>query len=116
MRSLLAIVLFVAFGLQSYVTQTHIHLPPSAVAAFSVGHVGVSSAKPVEKDKHPGDEDPAHCPLCQAVAASGSFVMPVLPVLLLPVFSSAIAEAASYLPIIVSPLSHDWRGRGPPRR
>jgi len=114
-RFLLTFVMFAAFFLQSYLTQTHIHLPPASAATNATHHAGTFSTKPVDNDKHPGDEDPAHCPFCQAVAASGNFLTPVVILLPLPIFSSTVEKPVSHTPSILSPLPHSWQGRAPPR-
>jgi len=113
-RFLLTLVLFVSFFLQSYVTQTHIHLAPAS-AATTATHTGTSATKPADHDKHPGDEDPAHCPFCQAVAASGNLLTPVAILLPLPILSSPVEKPVSHTPSHRSPLPHSWQGRAPPR-
>ena len=112
-RFLLTFVMFVAFFLQSYVTQTHIHPPPAATSATQ--HAGTFSTKPGDNDKHPGDEDPAHCPFCQAIAIAGNFLTPVVILLPLPVFSSTVEKPVSHTPSILLPVPHSWQGRAPPR-
>jgi hypothetical protein len=113
----------IAFAFQSYLTQTHIHLAPPVISAEHGGLASVTkAAEPMVKfDRHtapkrkaPDDEDPAKCPLCQAVGYAGHFVTPSSAALLLPI------SAISILPLaitIVSPRespSHIWQGRGPP--
>ena len=111
-RFLMTFVLFVSFFVQSFIAQTHIHQPPAG--AVAVGH---ATAANTSGDRHhnPGDEDPLHCPFCQAVAASGSFLTPVLILLPIPTYSFVVEKLASHRPSAVSPPPHDWHGRGPPQ-
>src|SRR6185295_7571378 len=77
----------VALAVQSFVIQTHIHIPQTAGKAQTVSLVtlaaaavadktGVSfdAAPSVPRDKYPITEDPTNCPLCQEVAHSGQFM------------------------------------------
>ena len=116
--------MLIAFAFQSYLTQTHIHLPsPAPVAAAKL--TDSSHSKPAAKDiaahrrapadKAPSDDNPVKCPLCQAVGYAGHFVAPAAVATLLP------AAAISILPLTIAILSprespsHIWQGRGPPR-
>lgn len=94
-----------AFALQSYVFQTHIHfLPQAAVAGTQGGH----------HDKFPANDDPANCPLCQEILHSGHFITPAAQFLLPPTVAvSTILLVDKALPHVLAP-SHSWRGRAPP--
>lgn len=116
-RYLLTLVLFVTFFFQSYIAQTHIHPLPVAATKIGreIGHASVSPAKSSDHDRYPDGDDPAHCPFCQAVAATGRFLTPVLVLLPVPTFSTAVERPVSHTPSAISPPPHDWHGRGPPR-
>ena len=118
-----AILLFVAsaFLVQSFVTQTHIHPLPVLSKAVGIallqpgaGKVAKDDQRGPSRDKLPGSDDAAKCPLCQAVGFSGQFVWPTAAAFLLP------AQAASIVPIAATILlahetdSHSWRSRAPP--
>ena len=123
LRLLVAGFVLIAFAFQSYLTQTHIHLPPPvgvAAAKLASASDSTSAAKEIAahpgtpSDKAPSDDNPVKCPLCQAVGYAGHFVAPSAVATLLP------AAAISILPLsiaILSPCespSHIWQGRGPP--
>ena len=95
-----------AFALQSYVFQTHIHFAPQA-ALTDTTHGG-------HHDKFPANDDPANCPICQEILHSGQFITPAAQFLLPPTLAvSTIAVVDQALPHILAP-SHSWRGRAPP--
>lgn len=112
----------IAFAFQSYITQTHIHLPSVSVTWSKMAAADRNSAKGnVSAQKHapnnngPANDEPVKCPLCQAVGYAGHFVTPsAASTLLLP------ASAISILPLLLALTppretpSHGWRGRGPP--
>ena len=111
---------FLAFAFQSYVTQTHIHVPhESAVNIFAPieKSPAASKAEPGKQnpDKYPPNDDPANCPICQEMLHSGQFVMPDFAALLLPTQAVSIVPVAVALPAIVETVSHGWQGRAPPR-
>jgi hypothetical protein len=96
-----------AFALQSYVIQTHIHFAPAAALAGDHGANG-------HHDKFPANDDPANCPICQEILHSGQFITPSAQFLLPPTFAvSTITLVDQALPHILAP-SHSWRGRAPP--
>ena len=113
-RLCVTLVLLLAFTLQAYVTQTHVHRPSGAVdrapivkiAGQSAGH-GASS---------PGGEGTADCPFCQALVLAGAFFTPTVP-LLNPLVGWA--ETETLRPIFgvlaVTTASFNWRSRAPPR-
>jgi hypothetical protein len=116
-RSLLALTL-VAFALQSYITQTHIHFERN----FAAGSLTQDGSKALsgdavrdKHDKYPANEDPANCPICQEILYAGHYVAPTAIAVLPPSLAvSTIAIVAGELPSI-SAASHNWRGRAPPR-
>lgn len=115
-RLALASLLLVAFALQSYVVQTHIHLTQaeSARLTLSAAAHGVKLAPLDRHDRFPDSGDPANCPICQEILHSGQFVTPSAQSLLPPSLAvSTIAVVDTALPFVLS-LSHSWRGRAPP--
>ncbi|HEY5312673.1 MAG TPA: hypothetical protein VIK18_09135, partial [Pirellulales bacterium] len=66
------------FLLQSYVTQTHIHVFPagSAGASHITSPLAARGESPIDK--------PADCPFCQAILHAGLFVASPAPLLFLP--------------------------------
>jgi hypothetical protein len=109
-----------AFLFQSFVAQTHIHIPPSfSSAAIVDADSGSALAKGAQHRSMPGhlpaNDDPAKCPLCQAVGHAGQFVWPAAAVFLLPQIAAAIIPVAIALGRATGPASHNWQGRAPPR-
>jgi hypothetical protein len=104
----LAITLFalLAFALQGYVTQTHIHLTRAMSASLSV---------PAEHEKYPSKDDPSNCPICQEILHAGAFVTPSAVPLVLPSFAVSIIATIVEIPVAARTLSHNWQGRAPPR-
>lgn len=109
-RALLALTCLLAFALQSFVAQTHIHplvlAPQSAVAA----HV-VSAPAPL---KNKTSQDDLSCPACQAAALVGLGIGPTGLLLLLPGVSHMVAPLPEQARAIPQPPAHVWRSRGPP--
>src|SRR5690348_14204445 len=88
-----------AFLLQSYVTQTHIHplgrAPVRVIALASPESdaspkVGKQDQRNPSGDRLPANDDPAKCPLCQAMGQAGQYVWPHAAVFILPQLSAAI--------------------------
>jgi len=104
-------VLLLAFTLQSFVTQTHIHGAPQAMAGATIGNV-LATASP--QDKSPIENDTTTCPFCQAVAHAGAFFASAAPLLLLPVISAACATPRLIATAIRVPSALGWQSRAPP--
>jgi hypothetical protein len=112
-RLVLVYTALLAFALQGYVFQTHIHFTPSELAGLT-GDVDTNTANG-HHDKFPANDDPANCPICQEILHSGQFVTPAAQFLLPPSLAvSTIAVVDQALPHILAP-SHSWRGRAPPQ-
>ena len=107
------------FALQSYITQTHIHFASSQAFGLSSDEftpiVKLAGDKTAPAKKAPSNDDPANCPLCQAVAHSGQFVTPSLIGFALPSEAVAIVTRAIALRTVSEIASHGWQGRAPPR-
>lgn len=104
----LAFVTILAFALQSFIIQTHIHggslNDPAAIsAASSLSH---------SKDSH--NKSPADCPLCQAVAHTGAFLTPTAAAMLLPSSVQNIVLCLVVQAITVA-RTHGWQSRAPPQ-
>ena len=119
-----------ALAVQSFVVQTHIHIPQGAGKAQSVSLLTLAASaladKPhaagdlctaaVPRDKYPINEDPSNCPLCQEIAHSGQFVQSAALLAVLPFAANVhfiVFDEA--LPSFFA-VSHIWRGRAPPAR
>lgn len=117
--------MFVAFALQSYVTQTHIHFAGHVVTGgftfpddFSKNQTGKAlgaSQSQDDHDKYPPGDDPTNCPICQEILYAGHFVSPSAVQILLPSLAVSTIEIVETVIPRVFTLSHNWQGRGPPR-
>jgi len=103
--------MLLTFALQSYVTQTHIHLAPGSFASYSE----LGAAKKQLPDKFPAQDDPANCPICQEILHSGQFVTPSAASALLPSLSVSIIAIVTQIVAVPKTASHTWQSRGPPR-
>ncbi|MBS0275070.1 MAG: hypothetical protein JSR55_11890 [Proteobacteria bacterium] len=103
---LLAFVTVLAFALQSFIIQTHIH-------GGSLNGPAAISAAPSHSN-NPHNKSPADCPLCQAVAHTGAFLTPTAAALLLPVWVQSIALCLVVQAIAVT-RTHGWQSRAPPQ-
>ena len=97
--------LLLAFALQAYVTQTHLH-----AHAFQPAPRASAQASSPE-----GGQDLA-CPLCQAVATAGVFLTPGVSAALPPTVSAALlSHAPAQAGRVIGPAGFAWRSRAPPR-
>jgi hypothetical protein len=102
---LIAILALLAFTVQSYVAQTHIHDAAPASAAI---------AKKLNHDKSPLGNTPLDCPFCQAVAHAGGFFMPAAPLLFISALWVEIATPQFLLRDSSRATAHSWQSRAPP--
>jgi hypothetical protein len=103
-------VMLVAFAIQAFVTQTHVH-PGYADSAVAF-HADKTAPK---HDNYPANDDPSNCPLCKEILYSGQFVSPTWAVILLPMHAVSVIETA-LLPVSrADTASHAWSSRAPPR-
>jgi hypothetical protein len=111
-RWLFTAFMLLAFALQSYAVQTHIHeqlnLPVHAKA--STGD-GAHTQKPTA----PAKDAPDDCPLCQLLYG-GQYVAPDALVFFLPLVAVRSIETELGALPRYDAVSHSWRGRAPPRR
>jgi len=101
----IACLILVAFTLQSYITQTHIHNTTPAAVAKIVTH---------SHDKAPVDDNPMDCPFCQAVAHDGPFFLPTVPLLILSIEFVEHAAPALRVHRPWEAPAHIWQSRAPP--
>ena len=107
-RVLLNLVVLLAFTLQAFLVQTHLHTLPASLLPAA----GVNAAAPHDMQS-PIDAD--KCLLCQEYVHSGAYLTPAVAAVLPP------SAVVSLLPLELAPvfaakpLSHNWMGRAPPR-
>src|SRR5215469_2144009 len=110
----LFIFLIATFALQSFVVQTHIHLPGS------VDNPSSSASTPVDRNatgshhKNASKDDTANCPICQEYLYVGNYVAPAAIFVLPPslAVSTIVIVTHSHAPVWA--ISHSWQGRAPP--
>jgi len=110
-RLIVAAFMLFAFFLQSYATQTHIHLEPDGLTLAKVTLVSHHDAG---KGVPPAD-NPNDCPLCQLLYG-GQYVAPTTQIIFLPMVAVQVIEAVQGVLPHYDAASHNWLGRAPPRR
>jgi hypothetical protein len=122
-RLILTFFCLLAFSFQSYISQTHIHIPgttdpgisaSAATKSSALADAKASASKTGKTKRVPLGDDPSNCPLCQAVLHAGLFLTPALLVLVLPDTRNAVGPAPIFSSRHEGALSHAWRSRGPP--
>ena len=121
-RSVLIYLFVVAFALQNCLTQSHIHTTQNLshsgaiVDAGSKAIAGKASLATAssKQNQNPANDDPANCPMCQALALSGHFVAASRIAIPAPTQVSSASVTPDLAVSILSAASHSWRGRGPP--
>ncbi len=110
-RALLTVVFALAFFIQAFITQTHIH------GAFANAGLTITSsiASPLTGDKAPTPptDSLAKCPLCQGVMAGIAALGSTLLLLLDP--AAEVLAVEPTVPKADTAPSHVWQSRGPPR-
>ena len=111
-RLAVTLVALLAFVLQTFVVQTHIH----GVAQVAAAPLGVeqSAGHGTQPDKFPPGDDPANCPICQELLHAGSFVTPTAAALLVSTVATTIAIVFVELAAVTQTYPHGWSSRGPP--
>lgn len=105
-RSAIALAVLLAFSIQSFLVQTHLHAPQWALG-FAASD-GVSA--PV--DKTPLNADA--CLLCQEFTHSGHFLTPAAAAVLPPSAVVSLLPLTLAVHLTAKPASHAWHGRAPP--
>jgi hypothetical protein len=100
-----ACLLLIAFTLQSYITQTHIH---------DVRFSPISKILAGSNDKSPINNTPTDCPLCQAVAHDGPFFVPAIALLLLTTVLIRLVTRPPRAGTNADVPVHSWQCRAPP--
>ncbi len=118
-RSVVLTLALLAFALQSYITQTHIHFVSAQAFGLSGDNftptIKTTDGKTAPAKKTPSNDDPANCPVCQAAAHAGQFITPSAIGFALPSETVAIVPLAIVVLTASETVSHGWQGRAPPR-
>ena len=106
-RSLISLAVMLAFGLQSFLVQTHLHNLPQNLSAAA----GIAASVP--HNKAPLDAD--KCLLCQEYLHAGAYLTPAAAAVLPPSAGVSLQPLRLALVVADHPVSHNWIGRAPPR-
>jgi hypothetical protein len=104
-RRWITLALLLAFAIQSYVFQTHVH----ALASQAVFQQ--SSAMPSHGKTPDGAFD---CPLCQAITHAGMFLLPAVPFVILARPAITLPSFSPTVRTIVAASARHGRSRAPP--
>jgi len=115
-RQAVASLALVFFSLQSFLTQTHIHLLWQGTRGASAQTLASGfGARPAPAQNHlPPADSPATCPICQDMLLAGHFTAPGAIALAMPQQIAAFIAIAAATPVYLAAISHHWRGRAPP--
>jgi len=102
-------IVVLAFALQSFVAQTHIHLQTIDLAAATA-----PASNTPGHNKSPADDGTAACPLCQAVANAGVYFAPTAPLLMPPVLRAGAIALPLLADMLGVAVAHSWHSRAPP--
>jgi hypothetical protein len=107
----LAITLFtlLAFTLQSYVAQIHIH-----GASWNTTQTVDAGTAP-QPGKLPVTDDQNSCPICQVIAHAGQFVAPSAVAISRPALTAFHVTVDKDTAAVTTSASHSWKSRAPPR-
>ena len=107
----IAWIVLLAFTLQSFIMQTHIHGAYGDRIALAATVTNVPAHK-----KAPAENGTADCPFCQAIVHAAAFYAPSAPGLVLPISAAKTAVPFFVVETIGRFSSHLWHSRAPPRR
>jgi hypothetical protein len=111
-RLLVVAGMLLAFAIQAFITQTHVH-PAGFSDAGIAFHADKSSPR---HDNYPVNDDPSNCPLCKEILYSGQYVAPMWAVFFLPALAVSVIETATLPVSRYDTASQGWSSRAPPRR
>jgi hypothetical protein len=107
----IAWILLVAFTLQSYVTQTHIH---GITQSFEGGAIAKRLAQSPAHENAPADRSAQDCPFCQAIIHSGVFFAPAAPFIPQPVWVGSVVQSIVVQAAVAAVAILGWQSRAPP--
>jgi hypothetical protein len=105
-----------AFGLQTFAAQTHIHLPGSADGLAIAGGGFHASKDQAGTKGHPAParDGRENCPLCQIAVHTGTFLTPSVWILEIPTHGAASSSLGERSDRATDQASYIWRSRAPP--
>jgi hypothetical protein len=109
-RSAFVWVLLIAFALQSYLTQTHIHGTNPALGGACI----VKCLEKAPAENTAPSKNVADCPLCQAIVHAGFFFAPGVPIAAHLCLWVRCASPFTDSHASFSASAHSWHSRAPP--
>jgi hypothetical protein len=113
-RLALMYAVLLAFLVQGYATQTHIHIAGQSDFTGVASDTATKATKNGPAHNLPSKDDPANCPICQQIALSGAFIAPAALLPLLPEQLGFVSLPAAEIAIAAAHVSHNWQSRAPP--
>jgi hypothetical protein len=115
-RQLVLALTLIAFAVQGYITQTHIHLPAAFEATATRTTAGNIEPGPFASSPPGGGstDDVQSCPFCQEIVFAGQYLSPAAIGVIPPILSVTILPVAEQRLAEPSKASHSWQGRAPP--
>jgi len=112
LRRLVTTFALLAFVLQGFATQTHIHYLAQGTSAQTTALANAVS----NRDHNPRapSDDPLHCAFCQEFLLAGAFVAPAAIATPVPTEITTPVHAVETSFAMAEGRSHAWTSRGPP--
>ena len=117
LRMALTLLFLVAFTLQGFVAQTHVH-DISATQSVALTLAGETASGPATTKlplHMPLPDNPAKCPLCHFATSLNSAIAVATTLIILPISGLAVLPSGPDLSVPKAPPSFVWRNRGPPQ-
>jgi len=106
---LFAFLLLLGFVVQGSAIQTHLHFTQRPGSSLIASSNRAAPASKTDKD------DPANCPLCQAAAMAGAYVLPSAAVLPPPPVAVLWIARTTMAAFDLLTSAHSWQSRAPPQ-
>jgi hypothetical protein len=115
-RRVLTGLLLCSFFWISYVSQTHIHSQPATLtsAGAILKNIVAHQGQPGQAPGQHAPDDPADCPLCQAVGLGGAAILPILIALVLIQVTAHVIPVPQLKRVWASRVDAAHQTRGPP--
>ena len=105
-------ILLLAFSLQSYITQTHIHITSHTTDRVVASKLLASTPA---RNKSPAEDGTGTCPFCQAVTNASAFFAPTAPLVLPPTLWAESIALPFLARMVGRDTAHNWHSRAPPQ-
>jgi Protein of unknown function (DUF2946) len=109
---LVVLVALLAFVLQSFITQTHIHGMPQGLDGRAIG---AAHAKLPARGNSPLDNNSLDCPVCHAITHAYAIFSPATPILILVAIWLELAVPSVIAHAVSAIATFNWQSRAPPQ-